>query len=1009
MDTQDFLELVMPSEGKKIIGLQVVLPEGRKSMRWLTHKTHAQAAKTALKLDADGETVYFGVNSFGDWYTETAIKNGEEVEVRRIRTQTNVVACRSLFDDFDVDPQKNAECAAAGKPPVCYDTREEAMAGIVKLAQALRLTPTIVSSGGGYHFYITMDEDFTSGVWDELSDIKRDIMFHLGLRGDPSVDKDVSRILRPVGVHNRKTDTPRPVEVVKVGKVYSLEKVRERLETYARENNVEPSPKVMRRSDVVDNPFGAAFEPFPPTDANKIAENCAAVRQFRDTGGKIPEPHWHRAIGVLRFCENGEVAIHEWSSGYDGYSQMETQDKIDNWAAGPTSCIQMDLHTGCRENCPFKDKVKYPSQLGFMDDAPSVAEDTTAQSADTKADDDEDEDGGTPSRGNNTVIEGQSIPYWPANGFRWNGSALSRAVLDDDNVVHWRPFCKSFVYPINRIKDADGLWVTNWRAKEKNGSWREFFMPTAELASTDMMAKTMAANEVFLMRTRNARNDMAEFAEGLIETLQAWRVETKTYKQFGWNDDYTGFVMGTKMITLKGEEDVLCDPTIPGDVTVEFEESGTLAEWVTNINTLYNRPRAEPYQFALCHSMGSILVDLFGSSNWHGIPLAFTGAGSTGKTTACSIAVGFYGNPTHMVRQAADQGSTLNAIVKRIAVTGSLPLLLDEFSGRSAEDLTRTAYALANGRDKERLTSSGRFAGVGGEWFKNSFITSNDSLHGTISTLSAGHKVEATQLRFFEVKLPKGFKDSVFPDVRQNFVEHHMNNVYGVACRPFIRFVIKNLDWVKRQIMAARDKFNPSSEDDSKERFYRDAIVTALVAGKIAEKLGLISFDVANMKKWAMQEVLLMRDSRRESNTDLSEHLAQFISALYGRLIITRQFAVGSHKEAPMEILRGTAVGRVALDDKVAYVSVKAVAEWCKDNGVSPTDLRDEMDKKGYISAGPDGSLIQKIYLGQGTTMASAQQRCYEINYHKLFDGKALSLVHSGAAAETKSGEKANG
>ncbi|MDC0343770.1 hypothetical protein OAN15_01865 [bacterium] len=68
----------------------------------------------------------------------------------------------------------------------------------------------------------------------------------------------------------------------------------------------------------------------------------------------------------------------------------------------------------------------------------------------------------------------------------------------------------------------------------------------------------------------------------------------------------------------------------------------------------------------------------------------------------------------------------------------------------------------------------------------------------------------------------------MFPDITQAFIEHHMDNVYGAACRPFIRFIIKHHDWVRRQIAAARAKFNPKSEDDNKERFYRDTIVTAL-------------------------------------------------------------------------------------------------------------------------------------------------------------------------------------
>ena len=82
---------------------------------------------------------------------------------------------------------------------------------------------------------------------------------------------------------------------------------------------------------------------------------------------------------------------------------------------------------------------------------------------------------------------------------------------------------------------------------------------------------------------------MAEFAETLIETLQAWKMETKTYSQFGWLEDRSGFVMGTKMITKDDTLEVLCAKTVPPDVAVDFGRSGTLEEWIANIETLYNR------------------------------------------------------------------------------------------------------------------------------------------------------------------------------------------------------------------------------------------------------------------------------------------------------------------------------------------------------------------------------------------------------------------------------------
>ena len=464
MGTLEFLKLVLPSQGQTVLGLVQIKDDGGSWFKWKNYPNAEEAARAALIFDGRGETVYFGVNSFGDWYTD------EKTGKRRIRTQENVVACRSLFDDFDVDVDKKD----------AYDTKQEAFEGVIELAKTLRLTPSIVNSGGGYHSYIHLDEDITPQVWEELSAMKRDVTMHLNIKADRAVDSDTSRILRPIGVHNRKYDPPRPVELLKEGKVYSVDRVRSALVNFIKENNVQPAPTTRKAGGV--NPFAAALGDYPDSDAEAVARNCAAVREFRDSGGNIPEPHWHRAIGVVKFCTDGEAKIHEWSEGYEGYSQIETQDKIDEWSVGPTSCVEMDRHVGCMADCPFADKCKFPLQLGFTEEAESVAEPTV--------DADDETDKSTTATG--SVIEGQTIPYWPQTGYRWNGSALSRSYVDEEGVVHWTPFCRSFIYPINRIQDSEGTWVIHWRALEKNGKWRELFMPMHELASTDMMAKTLA-------------------------------------------------------------------------------------------------------------------------------------------------------------------------------------------------------------------------------------------------------------------------------------------------------------------------------------------------------------------------------------------------------------------------------------------------------------------------------------------------------------------------------------
>ena len=323
MEAKQFLDVVMPDKGNKVIALAYPKTKGKGVwFKYKTYKTTNEVTVGAELFDEKAETVYFAVNSFGDWYFD------EEKKKNRLRTQVNVVACRSLYDDLDVEDDK----------PAKYATREEALSDIIKLAQAIKLTPTITSSGGGYHCYFSLDEDVSQEVWRELSSLKRDITTHLRIKADRSVDMDSARILRPVGTRNRKTGTPVPVEVVKLGKQYPVVTVRSKLQDFIKENGVQPAP-TEPINGVVPNAFAGALGDHPPSDADKVAEHCAAIRKFRDTKGDIPEPHWHRAIGVVKHCTDGERIIHEWSQGYSGYSEGETQAKIVNQRAKLTRVL----------------------------------------------------------------------------------------------------------------------------------------------------------------------------------------------------------------------------------------------------------------------------------------------------------------------------------------------------------------------------------------------------------------------------------------------------------------------------------------------------------------------------------------------------------------------------------------------------------------------------------------------------------------------------------------------
>lgn len=968
MDTQAFLRHVLPHQGLKVLAVPAQYTRDgvtRQGWKYTTYQSTEAMAEAALQLDAAGKSVYFATQGFGDWYEDLTGK-------RRLRTQDNVVACRSLYDDFDVDPENAKK----------YPTRDAALQDIIRLAKAIRLTPTITSSGGGFHAYFTAEDDMTPAEWLHLAQLKRGITSHLGMRVDHAVDMDTARILRPIGTHNRKTETPRPVELVKLGKVYSNDQQQRVLADYTEINQVAPAP-ISTGNKRATNPFAAALGEYPPSSAHEIVQHCAALRTVAEAKGDVDEPVWRAMLGLVKYTVEGEALAHAWSAGHPAYDEAETQAKMDNWAYGPTLCAQFDQHIGCKADCPHAEKVRSPIRLGSSEAAPGNVEEARPATppAETRP---------------GATLAGVFIPHWPA-GYRWDGQYIARAMVDGDGVTTWFPFLRALVSVVQRVRTEDGTWSLLMQARETNGDWREFTVPTSDIASPDALAKSLAQHEVFVVPSKGATTKQltAQLVADFTLSLQQYRVGVATAKTFGWDDDFTSFTIGTRRIFPNREDEVICGGDIPEDSRVDFGVAGSLEEWIGNIDRIYNRPGAEIMQFALCHAFGSPLVKLV-EGDYHGLPMVLVGESGHGKTAVAAVASTIYGSPKRFIKQGSDQGSTIMAAIKRVASMNNLPSILDEVSGRTPTELISLSYALANGRDKERLGQNGKFTTVGGEWHQNSFVTSNDSVHELLAKDPNYNKVEATQLRLFEVAMPAGYIETVFPDIPRTFVENHQVTQYGHAGRKFIRFVIENQEWVRQQLRNARAKYNPHCQEATKERFYTDAIVVAMVAGKIAQRLGLIQFDMKSMVKWAFSHVQSLRDNRMAAKVDVADFLAQFVSSLHGRMIVTKHMRDGRQAgsdEMPLETLRAAPVGRVATESKKVFVACKAVSDWCKENNVSPVAMRNELDRTQLLVLTEKGP-SRVVRISAGTTVLSSPARCYELDYNALYgSGTVMRIV----------------
>lgn len=1002
MDTATFFSKILPSGGIKVLAELVPYTDKKTGKtldgwRYKTFESFEAMAEAAAQFDSAGRNVYHACHGYNDWYMDEARNK------KRIRTAVNVTTCRSLFDDIDVaKPDKDT-----------YATTKEAMTAVRAMVKAVGLpAPLVVYSGGGVHLYWPLTTDIDPGAWLELSALKRRITAHFGLKVDRAVDMDLARVLRPIGATNRKYEHKPTVEAKNDPPATDPVVLHDIMAKYITANNV-PHVKVSTPTSGTKNAFAAAGEGlYEPSYADNVAKNCAQIRWFKETGAP-DEPVWHKCLGVVKLCEDGEAIVHDWSSQYEKYDAAETQMKLDAWQHGPTRCdvfkqVAAERCQGCAH------KVSSPILLGRTETTrpPESFEETREPEAAVEA-----------------PMTRQELlrKCWPTRFFERDGSLMfSQEVAE--GTFQDKLLSKTVFWPTDWVRASDGTWDIAMEHRTRNSRVRQFVIPAASLSSADKMSAALASHGVFLAGLKHG-GVAVDYTREFLHNLQFMGAEIEIVKAFGWSEDQTSFILGNQRISEDKTDQVrVSDEIISSGMGRDFGVKGQKKKWVELVDRIYNRPGAELYQFLFLVAASAPLVKIANLPNFHGIPTALTGESGLGKTTTCQVAMSMWGDPALFTHIASQAGSTSQALLKRIAILRHLPRIFDEMTGQKLEILRDLFFALSNGQGKDRLTSSGGFATGSEEWDTPSFITGNLDITGMLSNLDSQQR-DAAMVRVFEIKLPDDYNEKLWPNELaevKRLIAEELPATYGHIGRDLIKFYIQKRDKLREHILTMRSKFGVDDKDQQRERFYIDNLVLAMVAGHVMKKLGFINFDLAAIKATVMNTIKSLRAARKATSYTEEEHVGQFLSWLYGRVLITKHIGSarsGDSLEMPIETPRNEAPqARMAVADKRFIVSAKALNDYCKEaGGVSSATVRDWMDKHGYILhvKGREKSGSWTFRIGQGTHVTTGHARCYELDYSKVFDHRredsgnqnVVSLVKTahGAVANSVAGKSETG
>jgi hypothetical protein len=370
-----FLQLILPPTGPYVLWVK---PPARKPFNEFAG-TIEELSQKQVDWDASGAAVYHACASFK--LAQKDPKGTKPADKRLGRTQHNIAFICSFWLDID------AGQAETGKAPKPYPNARAAVDALLAFCQSVGLPmPLLVSSGNGVHAYWPLDRALSPDEWKIYASGLKALCVKHNLHADPARTADVSSVLRTPGTHNRKFGE-RVVKCFRLVGPYPLEhfSILKQAGSTARQASASPSPNATpfdlgpmpahlhgrQRRDL--NSL-AATDTRPPVLAAAAADQCRQLARMRDEWGRLPEPLWYAALGVLAFCADGDAVGHAWSAGYDGYSHEETQGRLDRarTLSGATTCERFhSLNPALCEACPLWGKIKSPIVLGRQQRATS--------------------------------------------------------------------------------------------------------------------------------------------------------------------------------------------------------------------------------------------------------------------------------------------------------------------------------------------------------------------------------------------------------------------------------------------------------------------------------------------------------------------------------------------------------------------------------------------------------------------------------------------------------------
>jgi hypothetical protein len=261
-------------------------------------------------------------------------------------------------------------------------------------------------------------------------------------------------------------------------------------------------------------------------------------------------------------------------------------------------------------------------------------------------------------------------------------------------------------------------------------------------------------------------------------------------------------------------------------------------------------------------------------------------------------------------------------------------------------------------------------------WSLQAFMSGNSSMHDKMATLKA--TPESEQLRIVEIEITAD--KEMTKEESDRLFEYMLPENYGHAGPLFIKYVVDNLEEVKKLLHETQKRFDADAKLAQKQRFYSAGAATAFTAAIIAKRIGLVEIDTARVWDWAVKYFSELRESVKPAERDPVGTLGKFLNEFpKNKLVVddANDKRTGLTR-VPLEVPYGSLFVRYEPDTGLLWVAVDKFRSWCTEHQIGYKSTLEALTKFD-----PD-ACVKKKAMAKGTTLNTPAVSAIRVNLRKV-------------------------